>query len=147
MTVEKNLLAKINDGGSREEFSTGAKREKQIGKGRYDLITPIGLMRLANWYELGALKYADRNWENGLPISNCLNSLFRHAVKYMAGYNHEDHLAAIVWNAFAIMHFEATMPELMDLPTRKYFFKEFIKLNNDTVTIPKEEYEQLKKRC
>lgn len=122
MTVEINCNGRfqpnINDGGSRQHFATGATREQQIGKGRYDLITPIGLVRLAKWYELGALKYADRNWEKGLPISNCMNSLLRHATKYLMGMNDEDHLAAIVWNAFAIMHFEENMPELQDIPAR-----------------------------
>jgi len=109
----------IDDSGARMEFSTGAIREPQDKKGRYDLITPFGLMRIARWYELGAQKYADRNWEKGLPFSNCLNSLFRHLVKYMAGYRDEDHLAAIAWNALALMHFEEVMPELNDIPARK----------------------------
>lgn len=111
-------MSQINDSGERMEFSTGATREPQDKKGRYDLISPIGLMRLARWYELGAQKYAARNWEKGLPVSNCLNSLFRHLVKYMAGHDDEDHLAAIAWNAFAIMHFEGLMPEMNDLPSR-----------------------------
>jgi hypothetical protein len=114
----ENDKPKIDDGGSRQEFSTGAVREQQTGKGRFDLITPEGLFRLAKWYELGAQKYVDRNWEHGLPISNCLNSMFRHLVKYMAGWDDEDHLAAICWNAFAIMHFEKYKPELMNIPLR-----------------------------
>ena len=121
MSNEKNInLGSMDDGGSRHDFGTGAVREGQSGKGRYDLITPVGLRRLARWYELGAMKYADRNWENGLPISNCLNSMFRHMVKYMAGHDDEDHLSAIAWNAFAIMHFEELMPEMQDIPTRKH---------------------------
>jgi hypothetical protein len=35
------------------------------------------------------------------------------------GEDDEDHLAAVVWNAFAIMHFEKLRPDLMDIPTRK----------------------------
>lgn len=34
-----------------------AVREPSTGKGRYDLITPYGTRRLAEWYELGAQKY------------------------------------------------------------------------------------------
>lgn len=109
----------INDGGSRQGFESGATRESQEGKGRYDLISPIAEHRLAVWYELGAMKYAPRNWEKGLPISNCINSLKRHMNKYLKGMEDEDHLAAIAWNAFAIMHFEETMPHLIDLPTRQ----------------------------
>jgi len=115
----KPIITSIDDGGSRVGFGTGAIRESQEGKGRYDLITPEGLMRLANWYELGAIKYFDRNWEKGVPTSNCLNSLMRHTVKYLAGWNDEDHLAAIAWNAFAIMHMEKFHPELQDIESRK----------------------------
>lgn len=119
MVYKRNKLNPlIDDGGARQSFVTGAVREPHTNKGRYDLITPEGLKRLAEWYELGAIKYSDRNWEKGLPISNCLNSAFRHLVKYVAGGRDEDHLAAIVWNVFAIMHFEKHMPELQDIPTR-----------------------------
>lgn len=107
------------DEGSRIDYGTGAIRETSEGKGRYDLISPEGLKRLAIWYENGAKKYADRNWEKGLPISRCFDSMQRHANKYLEGDDEEDHLAAVVWNAFAIMHFEKYMPELMDIPTRK----------------------------
>lgn len=113
-----NLNKLINDGGTRVEFVGGATRESQIGKGRFDLITPEGLNRLAKWYELGAMKYAPRNWETGIPISNCVNSMFRHMVKYMDGMNDEDHLAAIAWNAFAIMHYETHNPDMQDIPNR-----------------------------
>lgn len=119
LAKNKKLQSQINDGGSRQAFDTGAIREGQENKGRFDLITPVGLTRLAKWYELGAMKYSDRNWEKGLPYSNCLNSLFRHLVKYMDGQDDEDHLSAIVWNAFAIMHFEEKHPELCDIPTRQ----------------------------
>lgn len=37
----------IEDSGERQEFDTGAVRDIQEGKGRYDLIPPEPLMRLA----------------------------------------------------------------------------------------------------
>lgn len=115
---KENTQPYIDDGGSRVDYG-GCQREGRDGKGRYDLITPIGLERLALWYELGAKKYGDRNWEGGgMPFGHCLDSLFRHAVKYMAGYTDEDHLAAIAWNAFALMHYEVHNPEMQDLPMR-----------------------------
>lgn len=106
----------IHDSGVREDCGTGAVRDTQEGKGRFDLITPEGLFRLARWYELGANKYTDRNWEKGIPVTRCMSSAMRHLVKYMAGYRDEDHLAAVAWNVFAIMHFEKFMPELDDRP-------------------------------
>ena len=54
------------DSGKKQEFSTGAHRDSNIGKGRYDLIPPISLKRLADVYERGADKYGARNWEKGM---------------------------------------------------------------------------------
>lgn len=109
----------LPDSGQREQFSTGAVRDIQTGKGRYDLITPYGLQRLALHYERGAAKYADRNWEKGIPVSRCFSSAVRHLFQYLAGDRSEDHLAAAAWNIMAIMHFEAVLPEMIDLPARK----------------------------
>src|SRR5688500_10968468 len=85
----------VKDSGEREVFSTGSKRDTRKGKGRYDLITPLGLKRLAVHYENGAIKYGDRNWEKGQPLSRYLDSAIRHLYCYLAGMRDEDHLAAI----------------------------------------------------
>ena len=82
-----------------------SSREKH---GRYDLITPYGLRRVALRYHFGAKKYGDKNWEKGVPLSNCLDSLLRHVNQYKMGDKEEDHMAAAAWWAFAIMHFEDT---------------------------------------
>ena len=105
--LSKESDVKIHDRGDRIAYEGGAVREGVTGKGRYDLISPPALMRLATWYELGAQKYAPRNWEKGMPWSHCMNSMFRHMVKYMAGWKDEDHLAAVMWNAAALMHYES----------------------------------------
>ncbi len=107
----------MHDSGKREDFETGARRDVQENKGRFDLIPPEGLFRLAKWYELGALKYSDRNWEKGMPVTRCIGSAFRHLVKYMARDDSEDHLAAVVWGMFAIMLYEKYLPEMDDRPT------------------------------
>lgn len=97
--------AKINDGGERISYGDGnAIREPTTGKGRYDLISPFGIDRIAKWYELGAKKYADRNWEKGMPFSRYVDSAKRHLNKYVMGMEDEDHLAAACWNIIAIMH-------------------------------------------
>jgi hypothetical protein len=83
------------------------------------LITPYAEDRLAKWYELGAGKYAPRNWEKGISTSRCMDSAKRHINRYMQGLKDEDHLAAAVWNLMAIMHFEAVKPEMQDIPSRK----------------------------
>lgn len=99
----------INDGGKRVSFGDGkAVREPADGKGRFDLITPFGLERLAKWCELGAQKYASRNWEKGgIPFSRYLDSALRHLNKFVMGMDDEDHLAAAAWNILCIMHHEA----------------------------------------
>jgi hypothetical protein len=111
-------VSRINDGGKRISYGEGkAIREPSTGKGRHDLITPFGLNRVAKWYELGAEKYADRNWEKGMPFSRYTGSMFRHILGWMMGKTDEDHLAAIAWNALAIMHHqELNEMEWDDMP-------------------------------
>jgi hypothetical protein len=99
-------FTEVKDSGSRRETVTGAVRDRQQGKGRYDLITPIGLRRLALHYENGARKYKDRNWEKGMPLSWFLDSAIRHLFDYLSGDRSEDHLAAVAWNALGYIHIE-----------------------------------------
>lgn len=98
----------IQDGGKRVSYGEGkAEREPTEGKGRFDLISPFALSRLARWYELGAGKYSDRNWEKGgIPFSRYTDSAMRHLNKFLMGMTDEDHLAAAAWNIFCMMHFQ-----------------------------------------
>ena len=96
----------IHDSGKREEFPSGMVRDRREGKGRYDLISPFALRRLAGVYERGAVKYDERNWEKGAPYCRFLDSALRHIEQYLARETDEDHLAQAAWNLFAIMHFE-----------------------------------------
>ncbi len=96
----------LSDSGARNSYATDAIREPSTGRGRYDLISPVMLERLAKHYEKGAAKYADRNWEKGIPVSRCLDSAMRHINKFCQGNNDEDHLVAAIWNLAAIVHFE-----------------------------------------
>lgn len=96
----------VKDSGSRQEFTTGSKRDTAEGKGRYDLITPIGLARLAKHYQNGSKKYGDRNWELGQPICRYLDSALRHIYKHLEGDRSEDHLAAGAWNLLGAIHTE-----------------------------------------
>lgn len=98
------MFTDVKDSGVREEFTTGSKRDTRKGKGRYDLISPIAMKRLAQHYENGAAKYGDRNWEKGQPLSRYMDSLIRHAYCLMSGLEDEDHASAIAWNAFAFIH-------------------------------------------
>lgn len=115
---DKIFNSPLKDSGSRQQFNSGAVRDNGKGKGRFDLLSTQMLFRLAKHYENGALKYEPRNFEKGMPISRCVDVAMRHLTKYLAGWNDEDHLAAVCWNIAAIMLYEERMPELMDLPER-----------------------------
>lgn len=111
-------MGNIDDGGERISYGEQmAIREPTTGKGRYDLVSPFALDRLAKWYELGSQKYADRNWEKGMPFSRYIDSAKRHLNKFLMGMEDEDHLAAAAWNIFALMHHEELQEfNLDDLP-------------------------------
>lgn len=97
MTI-KNGNYVVKDSGERKEFATGAVRDTSSGKGRFDLIPAYPLFRLAKLYEAGSLKYAERNWEKGIPTGRFMDSGFRHLMNYQNGDRSEDHLAAVLWN-------------------------------------------------
>ena len=109
----------VKDSGERQEFDTGSVRDTDVGKGRYDLISPISLRRLAIHFENGARKYSPRNWEKGQPLRRYLDSAIRHIYTFLDGEEDEDHLAAAAWNIFACMHTQekiniGELPEELD---------------------------------
>lgn len=112
----------VKDSGKRQEFNTGSVRDTQEGKGRFDLISPISLKRLARHYENGARKYGDRNWEKGQPLSRYIDSALRHINAFKEGNRDEDHVIAAGWNLLALAHTEEMIrrgllpKELNDLP-------------------------------
>lgn len=102
------------DSGKREEFTSGAVRDTQENKPRYELIPPGPLKRVAELYARGALKYGDNNWRKGIPYMRIMGSLLRHAYAWILGDRIEDHLAAVVFNAFTLMHYEDTTDGRLD---------------------------------
>ena len=94
----------VKDSGKRQEFVTGSVRDTREGKGRFDLIPTDALRRLARHYENGAVKYGDKNWEKGQPLSRYLDSAFRHLICVIEGLTDEDHASAVSWNSFAYIH-------------------------------------------
>ena len=88
--------------GEERQFATGAVRDCAEMKGRWDLLPFRTLSKLAIHFEKGAVRYSDRNWENGIPVGEYLNSAMRHLYKYWLGYTDEDHLSAFVWNAVCL---------------------------------------------
>ena len=93
----------VKDSGERKTFNTGAVRDTSTNKGRFDLIPAFPLFRLARLYEAGAKKYAERNWEKGIPTGRFMDSAFRHLMNYQDGDRSEDHLIAVCWNLFGLI--------------------------------------------
>jgi hypothetical protein len=96
----------MRDSGERRQFETGAVRDRGDFKPRPDLISPHANLREGAWLAKGAEKYQPRNWEKGMPISECVASLSRHLEAYKLGLRDEDHMAAIRTNAGFILHYE-----------------------------------------
>jgi len=95
-------------------FNTGAIRDTQDGKEQYvETISWTAFKRYAEYMTGKAAKYGPGNFKKGIPIDSYENSLVRHLQKYLANKHEggtveteEDHLSAIVFNAFGIMHEE-----------------------------------------
>ena len=112
----------MKDSGKRQGWETGAVRDIQDGKGRFDLLSPIAIARLAKIFENGAKKYSSRNWEKGMPLSRFIDSALRHTFQFLEGKKDEDHLMQACWNLAACCHIQEMIErghlpkELDDLP-------------------------------
>lgn len=93
----------IKDSGKRHQFSTGARRDIQEGKGRYDLLPFYAIERVSKIFEAGSLKYGVENWRAGIPLRRYLDSALRHLCKAAQGQKDEDHFAMVVWNICCLM--------------------------------------------
>ena len=96
----------------RREYNTGAVRSADCEQTRYDLISPIGIERLARTYAEGAAKFGAFNWENGMPVGDLLNHALAHIYKFLGGNRDEDHLAHAAWNLLGAIHSLELWPDL-----------------------------------
>ena len=87
-------------------FDSGAHRDPNETKGRYDLLSPLFLRRLAIHTQKGGVARGDRNWEAGMPMDAVLDSAIRHLYAFLEGDRSEDHLAAAAWNVMNLIHTE-----------------------------------------
>jgi len=90
--------------GDKQKFATGAQRDRQEGKGRYDLVSIFALREIAHVYEAGSLAYGERNWEKGMNLSRFLDSALRHTFQVIEGKRDENHAAQAAWNLMAFIH-------------------------------------------
>lgn len=123
----KSVFSEVGlaDSGERQEFQTGSVRDTREGKGRYDLLPPHAIFRLARTFEKGATKYGERNWEKGQPLTRYIDSAMRHLFAFLEGRRDEDHAAQAMWNVAALMETQERVArgelpkELDDLPRVK----------------------------
>lgn len=109
----------IKDSGERRQFETGAVRDMAEGKGLMVVMPAAALLRLSRHYEHGAKKYGKFNWQKGIPTSSFMDSALRHIMKYLDGWDDEDHLAAAAFNILGAMEMEAHKPAMQDIPARE----------------------------
>lgn len=95
----------VKDSGERREFATGSVRDRGDLKPRPDYISPFALLEVGEHMRKGAVKYGPGNWTLGQPFSEMTASMYRHLLQWMIGDEDENHLAAIVFNAQALIHF------------------------------------------
>ena len=95
-------------------FSSGAIRDTQDGKEAYvETISWTAFKKYAEYMTSKKEKYGSGNFKKGITDASYEESLVRHVQKYLANkYENgvverdEDHLSAIVFNAFGLLHNE-----------------------------------------
>lgn len=100
-----------------KNFETGAVRDTG-GKGRCDLLPMCSLLRVSKHMEDSLTHYPERNWEKGLPMHTMVDSALRHLMKYVDGWDDEDHLCAAATNILMAMWTEEKRPDMQDIPAR-----------------------------
>lgn len=86
-------------------------------KRNWDLST--AMIEVSKHYEDGANKYAERNWEKGIPLHCYIDSGVRHYLKYLRGDTDERHDRAFIWNLLGALWTAKNKPELIDLPFKE----------------------------
>lgn len=100
--------------GSIRTFESGAIRDLDDTKEDYiETISWRAMKRYAQYMTGKKKKYGAGNFKKGIPIESYEQSLLRHVQKYLENKyeggdveKEEDHLSAIVFNVFGIMHEE-----------------------------------------
>lgn len=96
-------------------FTTGAIRDVEEGKEDYiETISWTAFKRYAEYMTGKKKKYGAGNFKKGIDPESYERSLVRHLSKYLINKHEfggleegEDHLAAMIFNIFGLMHEEA----------------------------------------
>lgn len=89
--------------GENRKFSTGAEKQYSEGKGTPVLFPGDAYIEVCKHFEDGAKHYEARNWEQGISLSELINSLERHIADEKMGDTSERHDRAMAWNAIAYL--------------------------------------------
>jgi hypothetical protein len=90
---------KVQDSGKRQDFETGAVRDTNEGKGRFDLISPVGMRLLAEDYNY--------KWQDGsFSTSALLNETLFDVNLYMEGFRDVNYLTRAAGRCMASAHIE-----------------------------------------
>lgn len=115
---EEECMSKTDDSMVKADnvrkFESGAIRDVEDGKEDFiETISWVAFRRYAQYMTSKKSKYGSGNFKKSIPIDSYERSLMRHVSKYLINKyengnleKQEDHLAAIVFNAFGIMHEE-----------------------------------------
>lgn len=88
---------------------------QEFSERHYDTIYE-SILELSKHYENGAKKYAERNWEKGIPCHCYVDSGVRHYLKFLRGDTDEPHGRAFLWNMYGLIWTHNNLPEMRDLP-------------------------------
>lgn len=94
-------------------------RKDDDGKARFDLLPPDALWEVVRVYTVGAGKYGDRNWEQGIRYGRVFAAICRHAFSWWRGERADQetgihHLAHAAWNCLALLAYELRGMEEFD---------------------------------
>ena len=86
---------------------------------RWSLVHFESLESLVKVLDFGSKKYDDHNWMRGMPITEVLESLLRHAFAYLGGEDDdpesgESHLGHIMCNTMFLEYISKHKPEFDD---------------------------------
>lgn len=81
-----------------------------------DVLTANTILDLSVHYKNGAEKYAERNWEKGIPTHSYIDSAIRHLCKELLGWTDEPHDIACLWNICGLIWTLKYRPDLDDMP-------------------------------
>lgn len=110
------------------DYGTGAVRDSRRGKGAQKWLPHDAVDLVSHVYEEGNIGRGWRNWENGMPLEDLLDSAKRHIARYMAGDRSEPHIPQAIWNLLnalqmSIWIWQGVRPKnLNNLPDHRHFW-------------------------